>query len=199
MKKLVLIAIACCAVVIAQAQNGKLAENEKLTMQEQQAKAAAMAAPGPQHKILEKLAGTWNVSMSYWMAPGQPATTFDYQQTSKMIIGGRFLQSNTDAEFMGQPMSTISIMGFDRRHNVFTTYGCDSWGTYCVAASGPKEGNVITMYGEDEDPILGHTQKYNMVCTLIDRDTYKWEIYFIDMVPGVKEFKMVEMVAKRAK
>lgn len=199
MKFLAILAIACCIGLIAHAQDKGAVDTRAQERAEMEAKAMAMAQPGPEHNILEQLAGTWNVSMSYWMAPAQPAVSADFQQTSKMILGGRFLQTNTDSDFMGHKFASIGLMGFDRRHNVFTTYGCDTWGTYCVSASGPMEGNVITMYGEDDDPVLGHTQKYNMICTIIDKDTFKWEIIFIDMHPGVKEFKMIEMIAKRAK
>ena len=93
------------------------------------------------------------------------------------------------------------IHGFDRRHKKYTTVGFDSLGTYYVTAAGPYDDSkkAIVMYGEDVDPALGHTQKYDMVTRIISPARYVTEIIFKDPehTGGRAEFKMVEITFTR--
>ena len=159
-----------------------------------------LAKPGPEHKQLESLVGTWDQEIKFWMEPGKPPITFKGTCQNRMILGGRFLL--TEAKGGSGPMAfeNMIIMGFDRRTKKFTTVDFDSGGTYYVAAAGPYDESrkAIVMYGEDVDPALG-TQKYDRVIRIVSPTKYITEVVFKDPAHthGLPEFKMVEITRTR--
>jgi hypothetical protein len=162
----------------------------------------ALAQPGPEHKMLEKMVGTWDQTVKLWMKPGAEPSEMKGKSVNKMILGGRFLQSNVTGGEGEMKMEGLNLMGYDRRHKKFTTVGFDTWGTYYVTGAGPynEETKSIVMYGEDEEPTAGITQKYDIIVRLIDNDTYITEVVFQDeRTTDMKEFKMVEVTNSRVK
>jgi hypothetical protein len=162
-----------------------------------------MAKPGEEHELLESLVGTWNLKFRLWPQPGtEPMTTYG-TSVNEMILGGRFLLSKSVSGEGQMETEAMSIMGFDRRHRHYTYAGYDTWGTYYVAAAGPYQADqeAIVMYGEDVDPIMGFTQKYDIVLRPVNKDKYVVEIVFKDEVnsKGTGEFKIVEIEYTRVK
>lgn len=174
--------------------------SQEKTSEPDKAKIAAymeLAKPGPEHKQLESLVGSWDEEIKFFMAPGKPPMTFKGTCQNRMILGGRFLVSESKGGSGPMAFESMMIMGFDRRTGKFTTVGFDSEGTYYVAGAGPYDQSrkAIVMYGEDVDPVLG-TQKYDMVMTIVSPTKYIKEIVFKDAAHthGLPEFKMVEII-----
>jgi hypothetical protein len=152
--------------------------------------------------MLEKMVGTWDQTVKFWMKPGTEPAEMKGEAVNKMILGGRFLQSNVCGGEGEMKMEGLNLMGYDRRHKQFTTVGFDTWGTYYVTAAGSYDDKTksIVMYGEDEEPTAGITQKYDIIVRFIDDDTFISEIVFKDeRTPDQSEFKMVEVTNKRVK
>lgn len=173
--------------------------SQEKTSEPDKAKIAAymeLAKPGPEHKQLESLVGTWDQEIKFFMQPGKPPMTFKGTCQNRMILGGRFLVSEAKGGSGPMAFESMIIMGFDRRTGKFTTVGFDSEGTYYVAGAGPYDQSrkAIVMYGEDVDPVLG-TQKYDMVMTIVSPTKYTKEVVFKDPAHthGLPEFKMVEI------
>lgn len=82
-----------------------------------------------------------------------------------MILGGRFLLMESKSGEGEMYTETFNLAGFDRRHKKYTTIGLDTWGTYYVTAAGSYNDTTKTlkMYGEDQDPVMGFTQKYDFI------------------------------------
>jgi hypothetical protein len=164
------------------------------------ARAQALVAPGPEHEVLARLAGTWDQDIRIWPEPGAEPMSSKGVAEARMILGGRFLESRAEAEFFGVRGESVSIMGFDRRRDLYTVLGLDTFGTYWVAAAGKAEGEThIVMRGEDEDPVIGHTQEYEFRIRIDDADTWTMEIVFLDEMHtrGKGPFRMVEIVSRR--
>ncbi len=182
------------------------ADDKPISPEEMQAKMAesqALVAPGEEHKVLETLVGQWSQEIRFWMQPGAEPVTTKGQTANKMILGGRFLACefvSTDSLFHSEG---LTIMGFDRRHKVYTLVGFDTWGTYYITAAGnyDKTSKTLTMPGEDTDPVFGLKQTYEMVMHLESPDRYVTELYFKNMkqVFGSDSFKMVEIINTRKK
>ena len=173
--------------------------SQEKTSDADKAKIAAymqLAKPGPEHKQLESLVGTWDKEIKIWMEPGKPPMTFKGSGQNRMILGGRFLLCEGKGGTGMMAFENMIIMGFDRRSKKFTTVGFDTEGTYYVAATGPYDESrkAIVMYGEDIDPALG-TQKYDMVIRIVSPTKYIAEVVFKDPAHthGLPEFKMVEI------
>ena len=189
----------CAMTVISQEQS----ENKEITeiMQEVMAQMMELAQPGPEHQLLEKMAGEWKQEYKMWMVPGGEAIVSEGHSVNKMILGGRFLMLSAESEAMGMKSEALTIMGYDRRNEVYTTIGFDSWGTYYVTASGKYDStiNEIRMYGEDVDAKINMVQKYDMVVREISEDKYISEIIFYDSTHtlGAESFKMMEVTSTR--
>ncbi len=118
-----------------------------------------------------------------------------------MILGGRFLLSEAKDSEGPMAFESLIIHGFDRRNKKYTTVNFDSMGTYYVTAAGPYDDSkkAIVMYGEDIDPALGHTQKYDIVTRVISPTKYVTEVIFKDPehTQGRAEFRIVEITHTR--
>ena len=189
------------AIVILAAAGG-LSQEKDPEMAKKMALSYELQKPGPEHKRLEALAGKWDLEVTVWPGPGAKPISFKGQCENRMILGGRFLLSESKSGLGPMTVETLSIIGFDRRHKKFTTVSFDSMGTYSVSAAGPfdEAKSAMIMYGEDVDPQLG-TQKYDVVNRFIDPDKYVTEIIFKDPVhtKGKPEFKEVEITHTRMK
>jgi hypothetical protein len=172
-------------------------------MQAMWERAMMLAQPGPEHEELARYTGVWNMEVKHWSTPGAEPVAYAGVSESRMILGGRFLESTWTSGEGEMAMEGISIMGFDRRHEEYTVIGLDTWGTYWVAAQGPYDEatKTITMYGEDNDPVFGMVQQYDFRMTEVDDDTFKWEVIFYnpEHTQGRDEHKMVEILYTRQK
>jgi hypothetical protein len=155
-----------------------------------------MARPGPEHQILQQMAGSWDLDVTFSMGP-EPVTMTGAMESS-LALGGRFLVQKVHGTG-DAPMESLTILGFDRRHGVFTMYGCDTAGTYCVSARGPWNASTrtIEMYGEDVDPIAEMTQRYDVRVTVeADRVTTK-VVFKAGSVGNAEDLVGVQSDAKR--
>ncbi len=162
-----------------------------------------LAQPSEEHKLLELMAGKWVQTTKFWQKPGADPIAAPGTTVNKMVLGGRFLESeweNSEGEMRGQG---LNILGFDRRSNRYTLVGFDTWGTYYVTAEGTwdEATKTLTLQGEDEDPVRGFTQKYDFIIHLVDDDNYIIEVVFKnkELTEGLPEFKMVESKFTRVK
>jgi hypothetical protein len=187
----IIILLVACSSDISQEQQ------EKQSQEELMATYMELAQPGEEHKLLASLTGTWNMDIKLWMQPGADPMAFPGTCQNKMILGDRFLLSESQGGEGEMYTETHVLIGFDGRHKKFTQVGFDTWGTYYVTATGPydEKTRTITMYGEDEDPIIGKTQKYDMIIRFINENKYITEVVFKDFrTPNQEPFKSVEII-----
>ncbi len=146
---------------------------DSAAQQEMMARAMELAQPGDEHRLLEQLTGEWNHKTNMWMTADAEPLAFPGTASAKMVLDGRFLSGKFTTEAEEMSGAGLYIMGYDRRHEKFTYVGFDTWGTYSLSASSTYDEatNSITMYGEDADPILSHTQKYDFVVQFESEDT----------------------------
>jgi hypothetical protein len=153
--------------------------------------------PGLEHKLLAGLAGSWKQEIKYWITPGSPASTMTGMCDAEMILGGRFLQLNIVAGNEDYGTEALQILGYDRRNDVYTSVGFDTWGTYFVTAEGTLDESTgtISMYGETEDKPIGHIEKYIINVRILGDDSFIWEIIMKDAEEtfGTPEFKVMEI------
>jgi hypothetical protein len=161
------------------------------------------AQPGAEHELIARYCGDFDEEITFWMQPGAQPLKLKGSSEHEMVLGGRFRLSRAASEFMGSRTESMSMLGFDRRHEEFTLVSFDTAGTYWVSAQGPYDAETRTarMHGTDDDPIGGVVQDYDFVMTLVDDDTLRFEIWFNDEAHAKdgKPFKMVEVTSRRKK
>lgn len=138
----------------------------------------ALMAPGPEHKDFEGLAGTWDMAITFNM--GGPPITVSGRAVNSLILGGRFLKSESTGKdpVSGLEIESLSIYGFDRRTGEYTIVGYDTMGTYYVTAAGKKAPGAKDVVMRGEVAEHGSIKKYDMVLRWVDADTYVSEIIF---------------------
>src|SRR5689334_14429016 len=72
-----------------------------------------LATPGAPHRLLARMAGSWNARIKSWVEPDLPPTESVGTCEQKMVLEGRFLQQEFSSEMMGNPFNGIGFMGYD--------------------------------------------------------------------------------------
>lgn len=173
----------------------EMSEEDKKMMAAMQ----AYGTPGEYHKYLEYFAGDWEQTSKMWMKPGDPPMEGVSTASAKMILGGRYLKTKYKGSAMGMPFEGINITAYNNLQKKFHSFWIDSMGTGFAIAHGQldKSKKVRTETGEWDDPMTGGTYKAKMVTTVIDDNTFTFEMYMI--MPDGKEFKSMIMTCKRKK
>lgn len=125
--------------------------------------AAMMEAVSPDenHAVLEQLAGSWSHAVTFYPAPGAEPLQMTATSTSEMTMGGRYLVTEIDGDFLGTPFEGNEVMGYDKVrgqyfalfHDNMSTGPMISWGTWDPAAK------TMTMEGTFADPMTGDLEK----------------------------------------
>ena len=128
-------------------------------MQEAMEKAAT---PGPQHKMIQGMVGTWTTAGKFWM-PGQ-AKPMEVTGTSEMksALDGRFVVEEHKSTWMGKPFAGMGLMGFDNVSQKFQSTWVDSMGTAIMMTEGTFDDKTktLTMTGEENSPMGKHPVKF---------------------------------------
>ena len=163
----------------------------KMDMQAMMEAYRKLATPGPPHKLLERMAGSWTTRFKSWMEPDQPPEETTGTCEQKMILGGRFLQQEFGGEMMGSPFEGFGIMGYDNHTKKYFSTWMDTMGTAMVYFEGTAgaDGKTITQTGRYDDPVQG-PMEFRSVTAIVDDDTLTIEMYSTGK--SGKETKMME-------
>jgi hypothetical protein len=155
-----------------------------------------LATPGPQHKMLESMAGSWTTKITSWCEPDTPPRESTGASEQKMILGGRFLQQEFSGEMMGSPFTGIGVTGYDNHTKKYVSTWMDSMGTAILSFEGTAgaDGKTITQETRYDDPIKG-PMKWRSVTRIVDNNTHVFEMYGIDK--SGKKDKMMEITYTR--
>lgn len=168
----------------------------------------AVSSPGPQHEMLDRFVGKWNVTMrAFWAGPGEPSATSTGTAEVKWILDGRFIQEELEAEMMmpgpdGQmqrePMQGLTLTGYDRFQNMYVGIWADDHGTALTSFRGnmSPDGKTLTLYAEMDEPMLDvRGRLVKMVTRFVSPDKRVFEMY--DLHAG-DDYKVIEVTYERA-
>lgn len=146
--------------------------------------------PGPEHKKLKELEGTWDCVMR--MGPEESKAVATY----KMDLGGLWLISDFQGEFGGMKFSGKGLDGYDPARKKYVGVWVDSMITSPLVTEGTydKDGKVLTMTGEGPGPD-GKPMKMRMTTEHKDKDTMLFTMY--GPGPDDKEAAMFSITYKR--
>jgi hypothetical protein len=156
----------------------------------------AYMTPGDAHKMMAAETGTWTADMTFWHGPDSPAQKATTTANIKMIMGGRYQQSDYKGNVMGMPFEGHGMLAFDNATKEYTSTWIDNMGTGMMVMKGKMSGDskTIELHGEMVDPARGKAIKCREVYTMVDANTRKMEMFDNK---GGKEYKMMEIVMKR--
>ncbi|GAB4298846.1 MAG: hypothetical protein Kow0098_24610 [Ignavibacteriaceae bacterium] len=176
--------IICAGTVIAQEETMQMSEEQKAWME--------YMTPGEMHKMMAKMTGEWKAEMTMWMSPGSESVNSTGNAVSEMILGGRYMQTKYQSEFMGMPMNGISIEGFDNKTREFNSLWIDNMGTGFMISKGnyfPEE-KMIKYNGSFIDPLTGKDIPVRTIVKFEDDNNFSFEMF---MSFEGQEFKSMEI------
>ncbi len=155
-----------------------------------------LATPGPQHKLLASMVGTWTTKTKSWMDPNQPPMESDGSCDHRMLLEGRFLRQECAGDMMGQPFTGIGLNGYDNHTNKYVSTWMDSMGTgiYFFEGTASADGKTITQESSYDDPIEGHL-KLRAVTKIVDENSHFFEMFSTGK--SGKEAKMMAIMYTR--
>jgi Protein of unknown function (DUF1579) len=147
--------------------------------------------PGPVHKQLDELAGTWDVATLYTMGDKQHAGKATCE--AKWILEGRFLQQDYHTRLQGKPFHVLQLLGYDNPRKRTIEIMIDNLSTGLMHNEGSisDDGKVITNLGEGLDPLTKKPYKLRTVTTIVDHDHFTLD--WFRTTEGGNEEKVVSM------
>ena len=189
--------VAFVAVAVTLALSASAQQPQKApTADEMIAMAVERARPGPEHKLLEALTGTFKQEIT-WSFPGMPPLKHSGTSENRWILGGRFLQCSSVGDGPARPFEGLTIYGYDTRKKQYFALGIDTTGTYYVTPHGTYAGasRSFILKGEELSEIGDGTFKYTMTIRAEGPDRHV--IDFVFEFPGRDPMKVLEIVHTR--
>lgn len=157
----------------------------------------AYMTPSESHKMLAAEEGKWKNEMTFWMGAGGEATKASSTAEIKMILGGRYQETNYKGEMMGAPFEGRATTAYDNATKEVVSTWIDNMGTGMMVMRGTYDEGTksITSTGTMVDPFTGKERKVREIYTIVDDNTRKMEMF--ETVDGSEEYKSMEIVMKR--
>jgi Protein of unknown function (DUF1579) len=151
-----------------------------------------LAMPGEPHKLFASLAGSWTTTTKEWMEPGKPPSESSGTAEMKMLLDGRFLYQEYNAQMMGQPFSGVGIDAYDNMTKKYVTAWIDTMGTgiFMMEGTASADGKTITLKGSHPEP-GGGKMTHRAVWKIVDNNTQTFDMYGAHH--GGKEMKVLEI------
>ena len=158
----------------------------------------AYMTPGEPHKMMAAEEGKWNNEMTFWMGAGGEPTKATSTAEIKMILGGRYQETNYKGNMMGMPFEGRATTAFDNNTKEFVATWIDNMGTGMMVTRGIYDDATksTTSTGTMVDPMTGKERKIREIYTIVDDNTRKMEMF--ETLEGGEEYKSMEFVMKRA-
>lgn len=176
------------------AKSAQTAEMDEAAMMEAW---MATAAPGPEHKHMEALAGNWKTVSKHWMQPGAEPSVSEGTCKNEWVLGGRYMQATYKSDFMGQPFEGVGISGYDRAQKRYFSMWIDNMSTQPMMDTGSydESSKTFTYKGHFMMPEVGKI-KSKTVIRVIDANKHVMMMYHA--MPGEDEMgKVMELTYER--
>jgi hypothetical protein len=149
------VALALLAAPVAQAQEGP--------------------KPGPEHEVLKKMVGNWDLTMKFGGMETKGTVTY------KMELGGLWLTSNLESELFGTKFQGKGLDTYDPARKKYVGVWVDSMASSPMLLEGSfdKEKKTLTMTGSGPG-MDGKPTKYKSVSVMPDDDTINFSMYIGD-------------------
>ncbi len=138
-----------------------------------------LAEPGKPHEYLERFVGNWDMTMRMPIGEGMPPMETKGSSVNTMILGGRYLMTETKYDFMGTLADGVGLTGFDNGRKVFKSLWLSTLETGMQVMTGSLDpsGTTMNFFGQMDEFTTGEIGKpYQMTMRFTDKDTYIVEI-----------------------
>jgi hypothetical protein len=115
--------------------------------------------PGPEHEILKRDVGVWDVTMEIAPTPGMPPFSMTGVETN-VLSGGRWLLTESKFDMMGLAFEGHGIVGYDPAKKAYVSTWADTMSTSLNMGESTFDAATGTLTGSSEvaDPAGGKTK-----------------------------------------
>lgn len=156
-------------------------------------------SPGEPHKKLDTFVGTWETTVSMWMAPGTEPSKNSGVSENRWVLGGRQLEQRFKGTFMGMPFEGLGYTGYDNVRKQYVGTWMDNFSTGVMVSTGSigADGKTFTFTGTSSDPMTGKDAPIEEKLIITDADHHTMEMW--GPGPDGKMYKMMEIAYARKK
>jgi hypothetical protein len=131
--------------------------------------------PGPEHDVLKKMVGDWDLTMKAGGVEFKGAVTY------KMDLGGLWLVSSLECDLGGMKFSGRGMDSYDAGKKKYVSVWIDSMGTQPLLMEGEydKAKKTLTMVGTGPGPD-GKPTKFRTVTETPDENTINFSMHMGD-------------------
>jgi hypothetical protein len=160
-----------------------------------------LTKPGPEHKILALLEGSFETRAKAYFDPSKGPEEAAGKTQRKFIMQGRFLQELYEGKVMGQPFFGMGIYGFDRTQKKYTSVWVDNMGTGTTFGLGTYDPDkkTFTYLSEEIDPYTGKKVKMRDTLKIVSDNEQLTEVFSRPAEGEGAERKVLEVRYTRKK
>lgn len=156
--------------------------------------------PGPEHKGLAQLAGTFDAKVKMWMDPSAKdpqESTGTLKRT--MILEGRYMREEFTGKFMDKKFQGIGLVGYDTQKKQYFMHWIDTFSTAVSVSVGSYDADKKTYTHRGSEVMGGKKFLTKDVLKVVSDDEQAFEMYRAMADAPDKEFKVMEITYTRAK
>jgi hypothetical protein len=165
-------------------------------LEEEISRHVAASRPGPEHRWLDPLEGSWNVTIT-WQSAGRAPTRLTGTSENHWILGGRFLRCEGAIGEEPSQIEQATIYGFDSQQQKFFALGLNNLGTHYLQPWGtydPATRSFI-LSGKERDEVTGAILVYRELLKVESPDRHILTLFFD--LPGRGPVKVIEATYAR--
>lgn len=157
----------------------------------------AYATPGPEHAVLARRVGSWDVTVQSWRAPDAAPRESKGTSQWRALLGERFFEERFEIVTPDGTYSAIGVAGFDKIRRRYVSTWIDNEGTAILHSTGTADtaGKVLTFASDTPDPVRSEVRQIRTVETEIDANTWTMEAYRTD--PTGREYRSAIFTYRR--
>jgi hypothetical protein len=160
-----------------------------------------LGLPGPEHRRLEVLAGTFNARVRAYFEPGKPPQESTGVMTRTMLFGGRYLKEDYSGNMAGKPFNGMSLIGYDTHTGRYRIVWVDSASTDMMISNGiyDEKSKAFVFYNKLESLDAGKRPKViaRDVLRITGPNQHVFEMYRKPDEAGAKEVKIIDITYTR--
>ena len=151
----------------------------------------SMPQPSPEHDIIQKNVGVWDVQCRFFMAPDAPPMETTGMDTIT-AIGPFWNVGQFEAEFMGMPFKGASQLGYLPDEKCYVSTWIDAMSTFLFVLKGnfDDSGKILSLSGMAPNPADGTMVPQRVEHEFVDDDNHKMRMYMTLEQGEIKTFEM---------
>lgn len=155
-----------------------------------------VAKLGAEHKLLAKLAGSFDAKVKMMDPTGGEAHESKGTLKRTVILDGRYVKEDFKGSFAGNTFQGMGLIGFDADKKKYVSQWIDSMSTGFAGSEGTFDEATKTLTTHGEAMMMGKKIKTKDVLKMVSEDEQHMEMY--RNMDG-KDVKMMEITFTRAK